>query len=261
MHPELITFFGFTPKAYSFFTYLAGLVVFSGTFWLAGKSGLAKSKTVIVLMAMVIGTFIGARLLHILLNYGLYKSSPELVFSLDFRNFSLYGGILLAAFLGFITCRVLKLNLWLLSDSAAPFLGIGIALMRLGCFLNGCCFGKITSLPWGVHFPALSQAHIYQLAHGKGGLLSASPVHPTQLYELLSALAASGLALYLVRKKYPPGSAMLAFIIFFTAWRWISYSYFRVMPDTFDAPPYFYPLLYAGIILVSLVMLKKKIRT
>jgi phosphatidylglycerol---prolipoprotein diacylglyceryl transferase len=260
MHPELFALFGFTFKAYSFFTCLALVAVLIGTAWLAGRRGLSRPKTVITLSVMAIGAFIGARLLHIGLNYGLYKSDPTLALSLDFRGFSLYGGIILSAVVGLISCRILSLDPWRMADSGAPFLGFGIALMRVGCFLNGCCFGKVTGMAWGVRFPALSQAHIYQLSRGEAGLLAALPVHPVQIYEFLAALIASGVAIFLMRRRFAEGLAALSFGIIFTTWRWISYSFFRVRPETFDAPLFFYPLLYAGTIAISLIIMAKKIK-
>ncbi|MEW5855459.1 MAG: prolipoprotein diacylglyceryl transferase family protein [Myxococcota bacterium] len=56
------------------------------------------------------------------------------------------------------------------ADAGAPALALGVALGRLGCFLGGCCYGRPTDVPWGVHFP-----------HGEAAALG--PVHPTQLYE------------------------------------------------------------------------------
>lgn len=85
-----------------------------------------------------------------------------------------------------------------LADRATPVLGVALALVRTGCFLAGCDYGQVTSLPWAVRFPRGTGAWRDHVAHG---LVPASrdvslAVHPTQLYEaalgLVIALAAWG---------------------------------------------------------------------
>jgi phosphatidylglycerol:prolipoprotein diacylglycerol transferase len=66
-----------------------------------------------------------------------------------------------------------------MADIMAPSLGLGLMLTRVGCFLNGCCYGKPTELPIGVHFP--DDTYVGHLFHG-------SAVHPTQLYSSLTGL-------------------------------------------------------------------------
>lgn len=84
------------------------------------------------------------------------------------------------------------------------FLG-GQFFGRLGCFMTGCCFGKVCSLPWGVEFPKNSPAYEQQLRSGliPPDALHALRVHPTQLYAALAALLAYVfLQLYWPRRKY-----------------------------------------------------------
>ena len=58
-------------------------------------------------------------------------------------------------------------------DLIAPSMMIGLALGRIGCFLNGCCYGGPTSLPWAVRFPPGSPPYVDQVASGL--LLDANP--------------------------------------------------------------------------------------
>ena len=94
-----------------------------------------------------------------------------------------YGGFLFAAGFGLHYARKHRLGMWKMADLAAPWIAFGLALTRLGCFLNGCCFGKASSLPWAVRFPAnraLEEAQV------RAGLITAGaptlPVHPAQIY-------------------------------------------------------------------------------
>src|SRR5207302_4219091 len=99
-----------------------------------------------------------------------------------------------------IVCRDHRLSLARLGDLAAAPIGMSLALARIGCFLAGCDYGKVTSVPWAVRFPAGSPAWRDQVA---AGLLPADrpeslPVHPTQLYESLLGVAMMVLAIVLV---------------------------------------------------------------
>jgi len=61
-------------------------------------------------------------------------------------------------------CRILRIDSSALADAIAPSAGVALALVRGGCFLSGCCFGKETTLPWGGVFPIGSPAHVHQIS-------------------------------------------------------------------------------------------------
>ncbi len=95
------------------------------------------------------------------------------------EGFVFYGGFITATLAAIIYTRVKRLPFWKIADVCAPSIALGHAFGRLGCFFNGCCYGKACSLPWAVRFP---ESH---LTHGW-------PVHPTQLYEAIGNLAIFG---------------------------------------------------------------------
>ena len=209
-----------------------------------------------MLLGMGLFSFIGARIFNVFVNFDSYKDDFAKIFSLNFEGFSLYGGAVFAVISGAVIARYKKINLLKFADSVIPFVGIGIALMRIGCFLNGCCFGKETNLPWGVKFPYLSPAHIEQIS---GNIISSTTVHavhPTQLYELIAALIGTFIALILIKQKKPAGTALLAFGIWFTAFRWFNMQ-FRVLPYSDVMINWVYPVAYAVIISVCLLLLIK----
>jgi len=263
MHPELFVVhwgnFILVVKAYSFFYFLAIFSTLVGTFFLAHKRGFEKNKLVIFLLSVSLGGFMGARVLHFLTNRNAYTSGEYDLFSLDMQGFALSGGIACALLVGWVVAKKLKLDFWKLGDTSVVFLGVGIAIARVGCFLNGCCFGKKTTLPWGVHFPNLSQAHQYQLSNGIGNFFTASAVHPTQIYEALAALVGSVVAVYFIRKKYPAGVAILVFALWFSFFR-IADMQLRAVPSTFDAPDFFYPLFYISVMAGCSFLLYKKLK-
>ncbi len=103
-----------------------------------------------------------------------------------------YGGFIFAAGFGLWYARKHKLGGWRMADLVAPWVAMGLAWTRMGCFLNGCCYGKVTGVPWGAKFPIGSvvgqaQRDAHLIASGAAPL----PVHPTQLY-----LAALNLLLF-----------------------------------------------------------------
>lgn len=214
------------------------------------RSELNLKKSLTVLVIAIMAFLPGARLLNILINFDLYWNNPARIWSLNATGFSEYGGIIFAVVAGWIATRRLKIDIWRLGDLLAPNLGVGIAVMRIGCFLNGCCFGTETSLPWGVRFPMLSDAHLHQISEGKATILSPLPVHPTEIYELIAALIGTALAIVILKKKMTPGVAILVFAIWFTSFRLFNH-FIRVMPPSFTAPDSFYPIFYSILIVIS----------
>ena len=255
MYPEL-SFFSFHLAAYPFFLSLALIVVMAGSYWFARRRGFLAKDTLYMLIGMGLAVFIGARLLNIIVSFNWYREDFTRLYSFEATGFSLYGGILAALIAGAIISKMRRLPLKKFADTVIPFMGLGVVIMRIGCFLNGCCFGEKTDLPWGVTFPILSPAHKYQIADNFLGSMASSPVHPTQLYELIAALLGVILAFWIIKKRLPDGAAFLAFGIWFSAFRWLNLL-FRVTPSVTSVPDYFYPLFYAGIILVGGLFLKK----
>ncbi len=80
-----------------------------------------------------------------------------------------------------------------LPDAAAPAILLGAALVRVGCFIHGCCYGKPSDLPWAVTYGPSTPAYNSQLGEGliHAFVPSSLPVHPTQLYEAFFAIALS----------------------------------------------------------------------
>jgi prolipoprotein diacylglyceryltransferase len=122
-----------------------------------------------------------------------------------------YGGLLgaLVAVVWYLR-RTPWLELGRLGDLLAPVLGLSVAVVRLGCFVAGCDYGQVSSLPWAVRFPAGSPAW---RDHVEAGLVPAwreasLPVHPTQLYESLLGVALFvGFALALRSRRVRKGAA------------------------------------------------------
>jgi len=146
-----------------------------------------------------------------------------------------YGGFILALVTAWFFARRMKWPFLELSDMAAPTIALGLAFGRLGCFLAGCCFGKLTNMPWGVHFPVHSDAwkhhreHFYealQAQHAHTGEWMSLAVHPTQLYELFGALAIFAFLWFYRRKRLAYPGQSIAFLL-------ISYGVLRFIIEFF----------------------------
>lgn len=114
-----------------------------------------------------------------------------------------YGGLIGGIVGAVVYLRVTHRFDWRIADVAVPHLALGEAITRVGCFLNGCCWGKVCDLPWGLRFPRHSHAF---LDHVSDGILARSaeaslPVHPTQLYMTFGLVAAFFVMRYTLRRN------------------------------------------------------------
>ena len=190
---------------------------------------------------------IGARLFNVLINPSNYDANFH-AWTLTYSRLSLIGGLALGLFGILVYCLIAKKDPRPVFDAFVLPAGCGIVILKIGCFLNGCCFGKSTKLPWGMEFPANRSA--YRSVDPLGIFSSGKHiVHPTQLYEILGALIALSLALLLKKKLGAGGSAAL-FAAAFSIARWI------VLPHrALGYPKYvittLYPILYGGTALLG----------
>lgn len=122
------------------------------------------------------------------------------------EGFVFFGGFLAAVLTTVVFARKNRLPLGKLADALAPGVALGHFFGRLGCFLNGCCFGAPTSVPWAVRFPA---------GHVSGGV----PVHPTQLYEAAGNLVIAGLLLWWTPRRRFAGQVAWGYAVLYGAMR------------------------------------------
>lgn len=143
--------------------------------FLAARNGIDPELFVNAgLIALVTGVA-GARLSHVLENLGQY-TDPHRTFSANLWDavnirsggLTFYGGFLLATPCTIAYGLLKKIPIRLGMDIVAPCLMIGLGFGRVGCFLNGCCYGAECDLPWAVRFPYHSNAYLDEY-HGAGG--------------------------------------------------------------------------------------------
>lgn len=134
--------------------------------------------------------FVGGRLIYSLQYWREFSGHFWALLDPTHGGIALYGGMLglIAGPAVYLRSRGGEVGRYF--DASVPALAFGLFLGRIGCFLAGCNWGKVTSLPWGVRFPPPLHAYAQHLKAGlipRGSALSL-PVHPTQLYESLFGL-------------------------------------------------------------------------
>lgn len=245
--------------SYSTFMVLAWIAMVAVGTTLAARRGLSWRRALGVFGGALLAGVLGARVFDFVVTGRFWHLTLNYLLSPDFQAFALYGGFVFGALAAIAIARLLRLPVWRLADCAVPSLAIGIALMRTGCFLRGCCFGVPTKLPWGVTFPTGSPAWSQQLLSGKTGILGmaggALPVHPTELYELGAALLLAAAVLLWRRHANPPdGAAFLVFAIAFTLFR-IGNDFLRASEPGEVTIAWLTPAVYVAVIAFALVML------
>ncbi len=206
MHPELLQFGPIHLRSYGLLMAMAFVV---GTFLglrEARRVGLDEDKVVNVILVTLIASVLGARMLYVLEHLPEFRREWTSALALWQGGLTLYGGIAAGTFAGLVAAKRMKLPVWITADALTPALALGTMFGRIGCFLNGCCYGHPTSQAWGVVFPHDSFAYLE---------FGDQPVHPSQLYN-----AAVGLALFVafqaLRGRFRvPGVLFWSFIVTF----------------------------------------------
>jgi phosphatidylglycerol:prolipoprotein diacylglycerol transferase len=117
----------------------------------AEKSGIKRDVIMDLAFWCVVGGILGARLFYIFLNLSFFIENPLEIPQIQNGGLAWQGGFIGGFFSGFIFVYRRKLSFLQLLDLSAPYLALGQAIGRVGCFFNGCCVGQHAS--WGIYFP------------------------------------------------------------------------------------------------------------
>jgi len=198
--------------------YLLGILV---SLFYARKEGLAAETILDLAVWVIISGIIGARLFYVIGQWGDYRHNLLDIVMIQKGGLVILGGFLTNLLVVSLYCRAKKILLLKLFDTLAPAAALGLAIGRIGCFLNGCCFGLPTNLPWGLKFPFGSLAHSY---------FPNEVIHPTQLYSsflLLLVFLVVTIIIY-PRKKYD-GQVFYWWLILYSLYRF-TVEFFRYSP-------------------------------
>lgn len=164
----------------------------------------AGDKIADITLCLMAGAILGARTVYVTTYWKeQFAGKPFFeIFAIWNGGLVYYGGLIGAAVAGFLYIHWKKMPLWKTADAFAPSIALGSVFGRIGCLLNGCCYGKACSLPWAITFPA-------------GNPLDPPtyPVHPTEIYDALLNLGLYLFLAWLFRRKKFDGQVFATFLI------------------------------------------------
>jgi len=156
----------------------------------AQRKGFPPGTVYDLLTYVIIAAIIGARLYYVIFaDLGWFIKHPLEILSIWKGGLSLHGGIIGGLGVGIWFCKKRGMDVWKFADTLAPSIILGQAIGRIGCTMNGCSYGKPTTLPWAVVFTDPNSLAPLGV-----------PLHPTQIYELLLDLILFA-GLWMLRKK------------------------------------------------------------
>ncbi|MCJ7655999.1 MAG: prolipoprotein diacylglyceryl transferase [Dehalococcoidia bacterium] len=205
INPVAFSLGAFDVRWYGIMVALAVVAVIVISLLEARRVGLAEEHIYSVGLWAIIGGVVVSRLLHVIDKWDYYMANPAQI--IGFEGLTVYGAVLGALLAVLIYCWVKKISFWLIGDVIAPGAILGQAIGRIGCIMNGCCYGLHTSLPWGVVY---TNPDSYCPFDG--------PVQPTQIYHLIWNLIGFGILWSLRRRQLKPqGSLFLLYLALYAA--------------------------------------------
>lgn len=231
MHPVLWSWGPLTIHTYGVLLALAVLVASQLAARQAPRVGAAPAQLLDLCIWSVVGGLAGGRLVYLAQNWPLYRAHPWEIIRLDHGGLVFYGGLI-----GGVVTAVLLVRRWRWPvvptlDLLIPYVAIAQAVGRLGCFFNGCCYGRPTTGPWGVLFPGEALAR-----------------HPTQLYESAALLVLAAALLRRARQPIAAGTQLAWYGVGYGAWR------FAVEFLRGDNPGVLGPLTFSQVVGLPLIV-------
>jgi phosphatidylglycerol:prolipoprotein diacylglycerol transferase len=207
MHPEILNWGVLHIRSYGLMLAIAFLVGTALSLREARRLGLDEDQIVTVILVVLVASVLGARALYVLEHLEEFRRSWGGVLAVWQGGLTFYGGLVAGTVAGLLSARRFRLPMWPTADALTPALALGTMFGRIGCHLNGCCYGRPTQLPWGVTFPADSFA---------GLEFGNATIHPSQLYFAFAGLALFGLTWWLRRRIAVPGVLFWTFLALFS---------------------------------------------
>ena len=189
------------------------IIAFLAALWLARRRapryGFEPGKISDASMIALFAGVIGARIVFILQELPYYLKHKDQLFSLQFQGLTSFGGLLFGFAAYAIFAWRQKRALREVLDVVAPSALVGHAIGRIGCLLNGCCYGVVTNSGFGVHIDDSSTLHV-----------------PAQLFDSVMTFAAVGILLWIERRGLRKGQSFSLFLILYGVTRFI-YEFWR----------------------------------
>ncbi|NLE64672.1 MAG: prolipoprotein diacylglyceryl transferase [Elusimicrobia bacterium] len=186
MHPVFAHLGPLTITSYGVLLAVAVLVVWSLLTRAARQAGYEEGLVHDLVFIVVIWGIVGARVLFVLLNLSSFLLDPLEIIMIHRGGLAWQGSFLGGILAGIVFLRRRHVPVWKFLDLVAPYIALGHAIGRIGCLLNGCCYGK--PVAWGLYFPVWGMR-----------------LHPTQIYMSLAQLMIFLLLRFFQQRSRPAG--------------------------------------------------------
>jgi phosphatidylglycerol---prolipoprotein diacylglyceryl transferase len=207
MHPVLFNLLGKDIHSYGVMAALGFLAGILTWLWMARREARPAGFAADLGFWLMTSGIVGSRLAYVIANWDFYRSAPLDIIRIDQGGLIFYGGLILASIALVFFARHHRLPLWHLADFAIPALAIGHALGRIGCFLNGCCYGRPAGdACCGVVYPAVSEP---------GRLFAGTPLYPVQLIEAAGLILIWLLLLYAYPRRRKDGAVFALYLLLY----------------------------------------------
>ncbi|MDD5503989.1 MAG: prolipoprotein diacylglyceryl transferase [Candidatus Omnitrophica bacterium] len=220
-------------RIYSYGVMLA--LAFSVCLFLAlkrcGLFGIRQDIFSNLVLVLLFSGIIGARLLYVFSEIDFFSQNPVEIFMINRGGLVFYGAFIFAPLFGILYAKKSRISVADAADLLAPFIALGHSIGRIGCFLNGCCYGRPTDLMIGVCFPS---------SHVK--------VYPVQIFSSIGLFF-----IFIALSRIQQNRAFKGQVI---AWYLILYGLFRFAIEFFrgDLPQLFFGLSLTRIISIAFVL-------
>jgi phosphatidylglycerol:prolipoprotein diacylglycerol transferase len=248
LRPELFQIGPLTVHSYGFFLALAFITGMLVSYFYLRRQFMDAYVVFELVLAAAVGGIVGARIFYVIGHWGEFSGSWWEAFKFwNVQGLVFYGGLILGILAAVVVVKIRGLSIGIVLDSGGLAVPLALAVARVGCFLNGCCFGKTSGLPWAVTFPVETQIRMG---------MPTNPIHPTQIYELLMDLLIFFILLLAHKRFRYRGELMLSFIILYAAARFIN-EFFRYHTVA-NANLFFQLLSLAAFILTGIVLIFRR---
>ena len=240
MHPILISLGPFTIFSYGAMVALGFL---GATLWAYYQSNQQHKDNTInptytptteqilsLILTIIITAMIGARVFYIIQFWPQFQDNYWQILNLRGGGLVFYGGLITGIPALVLFCKKNQLSILQVLDLAAPATMLGYAIGRLGCLLNGCCYGQRCNLPWAIQFPHDSVTR-----------------HPTQIYSSLVAFILFTILWHIYCHKKYSGQVIY--------WALISHSIYRFCIEFLRENPLYYNLSSAQWIAILIIVI------
>jgi phosphatidylglycerol---prolipoprotein diacylglyceryl transferase len=229
MYPEPLHFIGISfVRSYGVLLALSFLLGVYFSMKRAKKAGIDPNQIVDLSFIVLLASILGSRFFYVIYHTEEFSNNLLDIINpfhsgyIGIAGLSMMGGVILALVSAFAYFLYKRQTPWRVFDVMMPMFALGIGITRIGCFLNGCCFGLPTHSHLGMIFPPDSQA---------GYVFPDTPLLPTQLFESVAGFAILAIVIWSERYKKFDGHSFWITIALYAAWRF-TIDFFRYYEDS-----------------------------